>query len=140
MCIRDSRRAGLHAHRLVAHPDARPDARGDLPGRELPGRRAARRARSPAATAERTPVTTTSNPPAREPVLSIRDLVTEFRTADGVVHAVDHVSYDVYPGETLGVVGESGSGKSVTVMSVLGLIPSPSTDITVTLLPDPDSP
>jgi oligopeptide/dipeptide ABC transporter ATP-binding protein len=60
-----------------------------------------------------------------EPLLSIRDLVTEFNTEDGIVHAVDHVSYDVYPGEVVGVVGESGSGKSVTVMSVLGLIPQP---------------
>ncbi|HVM20738.1 MAG TPA: ABC transporter ATP-binding protein [Egibacteraceae bacterium] len=60
-----------------------------------------------------------------EPVLSIRNLVTEFTTPDGVVRAVNDVSYDVYPGETLGVVGESGSGKSVTVMSVLRLIPQP---------------
>lgn len=59
------------------------------------------------------------------PVLSIRKLVTEFSTAEGWVRAVDGVSYDLYPGEVLGVVGESGSGKSVTVMSVMGLIPRP---------------
>ena len=59
-----------------------------------------------------------------EPILSIKDLTVEFDTEDGVVHAVTDVSYDVDPGEVVGVVGESGSGKSVSVMSVLGLIPA----------------
>jgi oligopeptide/dipeptide ABC transporter ATP-binding protein len=62
---------------------------------------------------------------AGEPVLSIQDLVVEFSTDDGVVKAVDGVSYDVGAGETLGVVGESGSGKSVTTLSILRLIPVP---------------
>ena len=60
-----------------------------------------------------------------EPVLSIRDLTVEFKTEDGIVHAVESVSYDVFPGETLGIVGESGSGKSVSMLAVLGLIPQP---------------
>jgi oligopeptide/dipeptide ABC transporter ATP-binding protein len=61
----------------------------------------------------------------REPVLTIRDLSVEFVTDDGIVRAVSDVNYDVYPGETLGIVGESGSGKSVSMLSVLGLIPQP---------------
>ena len=61
----------------------------------------------------------------REPILKIEDLRTYFKTDEGVVRAVNGVSYEVYPGECLGVVGESGSGKSVTQISVMGLIPMP---------------
>ena len=60
-----------------------------------------------------------------EPILDISDLRTWFFTRDGVVRAVDGVSFHVIPGETLAIVGESGCGKSVTALSILRLIPSP---------------
>ena len=59
------------------------------------------------------------------PLLAIEDLQTHFFTRDGVVRAVDGVSYAVGAGETLAVVGESGCGKSVTALSILRLVPSP---------------
>src|ERR1700737_454307 len=65
-------------------------------------------------------------PAARvETILDIADLKTWFFTRDGVVRAVDGVSFHVMPGETLAIVGESGCGKSVTALSVLRLVPSP---------------
>jgi len=59
------------------------------------------------------------------PVLQVNQLNTLFKTRSGEVHAVNTVSFELKPGELLGVVGESGSGKSVTMMSLLGLLPSP---------------
>lgn len=59
----------------------------------------------------------------REPVLAVRGLVTHLQTPFGRVVACDDVSFDLYPGEVLGVVGESGSGKTMTALSILGLLP-----------------
>lgn len=56
------------------------------------------------------------------PILSIKDLKTYFHQDEGVVRAVDGVSFDVYPGKTLGIVGESGCGKSVTARSILRIV------------------
>ena len=60
-----------------------------------------------------------------EPLLEVKNLKTQFFTQDGVVRAVDDVSFHIYPGETLGIVGESGCGKSITAMSLMRLIPNP---------------
>jgi peptide/nickel transport system ATP-binding protein len=57
--------------------------------------------------------------------LEVRDLVTEFDTEGGIVHAVNGISYDLDAGESMAIVGESGSGKSVGVLSIMGLIPKP---------------
>ena len=58
-------------------------------------------------------------------LLQVRGLKTRFYTQDGVVNAVNGISYDLNEGETLGIVGESGCGKSVSVLSVMRLIPTP---------------
>lgn len=60
-----------------------------------------------------------------QPLLSVRNLRTEFRTDEGLIKAVDDISFDISPSETLGIVGESGSGKSVTAFSILNLINRP---------------
>ena len=57
-----------------------------------------------------------------QPILSVKNLKTYFHQDEGVVRAVDGVSFDVYPGKTLGIVGESGCGKSVTARSILRIV------------------
>ena len=59
------------------------------------------------------------------PLLRVQELITTFKTANGVVRAVDHVSFELRRGETLGIVGESGSGKSMTALSILRLVQPP---------------
>jgi oligopeptide/dipeptide ABC transporter ATP-binding protein len=62
---------------------------------------------------------------ARPPLLAVRDLRTNFPTRKGLIRAVDGVTFDLQPSDTLGIVGESGCGKSVTALSLVGLIPPP---------------
>jgi peptide/nickel transport system ATP-binding protein len=61
----------------------------------------------------------------RDKLLAVENLSIDFHTPEGVARAVERVSFDLDPGETLGLVGESGCGKSITALSILGLIPSP---------------
>src|SRR5438270_285790 len=69
------------------------------------------------------PATTAAR--AGEPLLQVRDLRTEFLTQDGVVHAVNGISYSLREGEAMGLVGESGCGKSVSALTLMRLIPTP---------------
>ena len=69
-----------------------------------------------------------------ELVLQVKDLKVSFSTADGIVQAVNGISFDVRKGQTLGIVGESGSGKSVTASSIMGLINRNSADMSGSIL------
>ena len=62
-------------------------------------------------------------------ILEVKNLRTRFHTVDGIVHAVNGVSFDLYEGETLGIVGESGCGKSVSVLSIMNLLQQPPASI-----------
>lgn len=66
----------------------------------------------------------------RKMLLQVQDLSVEFRTAEGIVHAVNHLDYELREGEALGIVGESGSGKSVSSLAAIQLIPNPPGKVT----------
>ena len=61
----------------------------------------------------------------KEVLLEVKNLVTDFKTEDEYIRAVNDISFTLNKGETIGIVGESGSGKSVTALSIMSLIPNP---------------
>ncbi|KRO39417.1 MAG: hypothetical protein ABR66_03150 [Microbacteriaceae bacterium BACL25 MAG-120322-bin65] len=63
--------------------------------------------------------------PDQEPLIKVEDLSVRFHSSKGVAHAVDHVSFEIFPSETLALVGETGCGKSVTARSIIRLVPEP---------------
>ncbi|MDH3968032.1 MAG: ABC transporter ATP-binding protein [Rhodospirillales bacterium] len=67
---------------------------------------------------------------ATDPLLSVKDIVVDFKTRYGIARVLDHVTLDVNSGEILGIVGESGCGKSMTALSIMGLVPDPPGKVT----------
>ena len=65
----------------------------------------------------------------KSPLLKIENLQTQFKTSEGIIKAANNVSFEIYPGEIIGIVGESGCGKSVTALSIMQLIPKPHGEI-----------
>ena len=76
------------------------------------------------------PTTSPSGSAGAEPLLSVRDLSVTFGKGDRAFRAVDQVSFDVRPGQTVGLVGESGCGKSVTSLAIMGLLPARGNTVT----------